>query len=229
MSSSPTEPRARVLLVNPNTNVSTTQMMRDYAAAALPEFDVVGVTGAQGPSMIVDPVALAESVEHVIEAVRRARESGDIAAVIVAAIGDPGRRELDELLDVPVVGIGQACVLAASAGGRPFGMATSTPALAESLGGLAAEHGGSARFVGVRLTTSEPLVLAADPERQFEELAEAVDACAGDGAEAVIIAGGPLSQTARRLAERSATVIVEPIPSACTLLRQRLTVGGSSR
>lgn len=223
-----------VLLVNPNTNRMTTVMMADLAQSYLApsEIAVDGVTAAHGPSMILDPTTLAESAPHVVDAVRRrlaepARER--IVAVIVGAIGDPGRAELADALEVPVVGIGQASILAAMREGRRFGMATSTPLLADSLVGLVEEHGGSETFTGVRLTTSDPLLLAADPERQYDELAKAVMACAEqDGAQAVIIAGGPLSQTARRLADLSSVEIVEPLPNACSMVINALTGGVSS-
>ncbi|MDP5228495.1 MULTISPECIES: aspartate/glutamate racemase family protein [Arthrobacter] len=218
-----------VLLVNPNTNIATTEMMRSLAERELAGtgLAVEGLTAAAGPAMILDPVALAASAPEVLEAVHRrlADDGGTVRAVIVAAIGDPGRKELEALLPgIPVIGIGQASVLKASAGGRGFGMATSTPLLAESLGVLAAEHGGGAAFAGVELTVSPPLELAADPERQFQELSDAVGRCVQAGAEAVIIAGGPLSETARRLAEQGTVEIVEPVPSACALVRERLGI-----
>jgi allantoin racemase len=222
----------RVLLVNPNTNSVTTEMMRSIAAQNLAGHgvQVVGATAAAGPPMIVDPVALEQSAVHVraavLEHVSAAGASG-IAAVVVGAIGDPGRRELEEELSVPVIGIGQASILAAGRGGRRFGMATSTPLLRGSLARLVVEHGLGDQFTGVRLTSSDPLVLAADPDRQCEEMAQAVARCArDDAAEAVVIAGGPLSETGRRLARTSSVEIVEPVPSACRLLRARLGLEG---
>ena len=221
-----------VLLVNPNTNSSTTAMMVDLAKETLePQgLQVAGITASAGPSMIVDPVSLAESEVHVTEAVSgylSGPDGGRVAGVIVAAIGDPGRAQLDMELDIPVMGIGQGSVHAAAYTPdgklRRFGMATSTPLLVDALGKLVAAHGLSEHFTGVRLTKSEPLALAADPERQFQELAEAVKtATETDGAEAVIIAGGPLSATARRLAETTAVEIIQPIPSACRLLLDQL-------
>ncbi|MER5391867.1 aspartate/glutamate racemase family protein [Saccharopolyspora sp. NPDC002686] len=216
-----------VLLVNPNTNRATTEMMRALAARSFlgSGLGVDGVTAAAGPSMLLDPAALKESERHVRDAALRALDDADrrYLAVIVAAIGDPGRSRLDEELDLPVVGIGQAAIRAAGRAGRRFGMATSTPQLVDSLTALVAEHGMSEGFTGVRLTESEPLVLAADPERQFAELAAAVDRCTeADDADAVIIAGGPLSETARRIAEARTCEIVEPIPSAAGLVLQEL-------
>lgn len=219
-----------LLLVNPNTNSSTTRMMRELAAAELSGtgVEVVGVTVGQGPRMLIDPADVAASGEYVQEVVRTylAGPAGSaVAAVVVAAMGDPGRRELANELEIPVVGIGEAAILAASANGRHFGMATSTPLLQDSLARLVSEHGRHTQFCGVQLTASDPLVLAADPQKQFVELRDAVLACVAAGAEAVIIAGGPLSETARRLTAEHVATIIEPIPSACELVVERLPAG----
>lgn len=216
--------RGRVLLVNPNSNSRTTDLMTGIAAGILePErLQVVGLTATAGPAMIIDPVALLDSARHVQSAVHDYLDGphgSTVIAVILAAIGDPGRSVLAEDLDIPVVGIGQGSVAAAAGSGRRFGMATSTPLLAGSLASLVEEHGQSQWFTGVRLTPSEPLVLAADPEQQFLELLGAVrKARRDDGAEAVIIAGGPLSETARRLAATGVAEIIQPVPSACSMV-----------
>ncbi|MFE1953960.1 aspartate/glutamate racemase family protein [Streptomyces sp. NPDC059524] len=217
-----------VLLVNPNTNRGTTSMMAELARNHLAPagITVESRTAGQGPSMITDPITLKESAQHVVDTVRdRLADTGapPVAAVIVAAIGDPARDRLAEEIDVPVIGIGQASVHAAAAGGRAFGMATSTPLLVDSLTELVARHGHAAAFTGVRLTPSDPLLLAASADQQYEELAGAVRACVDrDGAEAVIIAGGPLSDAARRLAALGLVDIVEPVPSAAALVLDTL-------
>ncbi|WP_406517308.1 aspartate/glutamate racemase family protein [Streptomyces sp. NBC_00134] len=213
-----------VVLVNPNTNRGTTAMMVELARKHLTPvgLTVESHTVRQGPSMIVDPVTLKESAQHVVDVVRRRladRCATPVAAVVIAAIGDPAREQLAAELDIPVIGIGQAAIVTAAAKGRRFGMATSTPHLVDSLTELVEQRGASATFTGVRLTPSDPLVLAASAERQYRELAAAVRACVDrDGAEAVIIAGGPLSRTARRLAALDLVEIVEPVPSAATLV-----------
>jgi allantoin racemase len=216
--------RGQVIVVNPNSNQRTTDLMTGIAAEILnPEgLDVVGLTAAEGPAMIIDPVSLQVSATYVQAAVHsylRNTGGSTVVAVIVAAIGDPGRGALASDLDIPVVGIGQGSIDAAASSGRRFGMATSTPLLAGSLGSLVEEHGQTQWFTGVRLTPSEPLVLAADPEQQFQELLGAVrKASLDDGAEAVIIAGGPLSETARRLASAGVAEIIQPVPSACSMV-----------
>lgn len=219
-----------VLLVNPNTNVETTTMMRDLAAAELEgtDLEVVGITALHGPKMLIDPENLAVSAEHVRNVVRSylAGPNGpDVVAIIVSAIGDPGWKELIDEMTVPVVGIGEAAILAASEDGRRFGMATSTPLLAPSLTRLVEAHDRSANFCGVRLTETGPLTLAVNPQQQFTELRQAVSDSVAAGAQAVIIAGGPLSETARRISAENVAVIIEPIPSACQLVLKKLRTG----
>ncbi|MEO5797193.1 MAG: aspartate/glutamate racemase family protein [Rhodoferax sp.] len=214
----------KVLIVNPNSNRATTEMMRKYAQAELPEFEVIGATAAAGPKMITEDIALGQSRRYVVSAVLNALDANpDIAAVVVAAYGDPGRDILEDLLDIPVFGIGKSSMVAASQGGRAFGVATSTPGLATAIAAMGERFKGDADFVGVTLTKSDPTVLAADPQRQFEELRDAVQACVDKGAQAVIIGGGPLSETARRLSELGMGTIIEPVPAACAMVRKVLT------
>ncbi len=223
--------RRVVLLVNPNTNTATTTMMRELAAAELAGtgLEVVGLTALHGPKMLIDPENLAASAAHLGDVVRSylaGPHGPDVVAIMVCAMGDPGWQELSEEMTVPVVGIGEAAILAASEGGRRFGMATSTPLLAPSLRRLVEVHGRSAHFCGVQLTASDPLALALDPEQQFAELRQAVVESVAGGAQAVIIAGGPLSETARRISAEDMAVIIEPIPSACQLVLQKLRIPG---
>ncbi|WP_315913486.1 aspartate/glutamate racemase family protein [Arthrobacter sp. lap29] len=219
--------RRVILMVNPNTNPTTTAMMQDLATLELrgSGLAAVGITAFHGPRMIIDPASLEAAATHVLDVVRTylaGPDGPDVVAIMVAAIGDPGRQELSEEVTVPVVGIGEASILAASEGGRTFGMATSTPLLVPSLRHLVMNHDRAEYFRGVKLTTSGPLALAADPQQQLLELRQAVGESVASGAQAVIIAGGPLSETARRLSAENIAVIIEPIPSACRLVLTRL-------
>lgn len=146
-----------------------------------------------------------------------------VLAVIVAAIGDPGSSAMAHAPDIPVAGIGQGSIAAAAGSGRRFGMATSTPLLANSLASLVEGHGQSRWFTGVQLAPSEPLVPAADPEQEFQEFPGAAQAASrDDGAEAFIITGGTLSDTARRLASKGLAEIIQPVPSAYSMVLRLL-------
>jgi allantoin racemase len=113
-----------------------------------------------------------------------------------------------------VVGIVDAAIRAAAARGR-FGVVTTTPALADSIVRQVSALAAEGQFTGVRLSTGDPLLLAADPALQFARLSEAVQRCLlDDGAVSVVIGGGPLSDTGRALRERYGDSIVEPVPAA---------------
>ena len=227
----PARGNAVIALVNPNTNRATTTMMAGLAResmSAVPPAGILEVTVDRGPAMIVEPRALTRAAAAVVQCVR-SLQSGSFDAVIVAAVGDPGREALESTLDVPVVGIGQAAILRAAALGKRFAMATTTPELVASLGSLVEDYGAAGNFAGVFLTRDGPIVLAADPQLQYVQLREAAQAAVEAGAETVIIAGGPLGGTARRIRESSGMTVIEPVPAAVRLVQQRLTGGPAGR
>ncbi|MFF8807834.1 aspartate/glutamate racemase family protein [Streptomyces omiyaensis] len=212
---------ALVALINPNTDEATTRMMAAIARRTLCPRDgheVRGVTVAAGPPMLVDEELLRASVPHVLDAADRLLGGADgarVAAVVVGAFGDPGVEELRARTSVPVVGIAEAALRAAGAGGRRFGIATTTPGLAAAIDARAARLGWSRQYTGVRLTTGDPRRLAADPAAMTDRLAEAVDLCVRrDRAEAVVIGGGPLGEAAEALRHRFPVPVVGPIPAA---------------
>ncbi|TPQ48213.1 hydantoin racemase [Prosthecomicrobium hirschii] len=213
----------RLLLINPNTNAATTETMRAIAARAAPAGTaVIGLTARHGAPLITDAAALAVAAGAVAELVPEI-EAIAPHAVIVSAFGDPGFDALDAALACPVVGIGQAGFLEASAGGRRFAVATTTPDLVASITAMADGYGHGGSFLGVALTPGRPEALMADPEALLEALDRACrEAIFGLGAEAVVIGGGPLGEAADRLAPRFAEPIVAPIRAAVRLAAARV-------
>ena len=203
-----------VLLINPNTSAATTAMMAELARAALPPaLDLRSATAARGASMITSDAELATAVDEVLAI--GMREARGVAAIVVAAFGDPALALLRAHVAVPVVGIGEASMLEAASGGRRFGVATTTPGLADSIAQAVARLGLSAQFSGTRIPQDDPLRLAADPGLQDRLLGQAVRACiAEDGAQAVVIGGGPLAQSAERLAGRFGVPVISPVAAA---------------
>ncbi|NPV25627.1 aspartate/glutamate racemase family protein [Bradyrhizobium aeschynomenes] len=213
----------RILLINPNSSAATTAMMVSIAAACCAgRAEVVGATATRAPAMIVDAEALAASAAEVVEMARGHLDACD--GIIVAAFGDPGAAEIGQTCSLPVIGIGEAAMREAGQSGRRFGVATVTPALVASIAALADRLGLSAQFTGTRLTPGDPAALAADPVWLVSALAEATRGCiAEDGADAVIIGGGPLAQAADQLQPQFAVPIIKPIAAAVAQLLQRLS------
>ncbi|GHD02870.1 hydantoin racemase [Pseudorhodoferax aquiterrae] len=204
----------KVLLINPNTSAATTAMMAELARAALPPaLALCSATAARGAPMITSDAELATAVDEVLAI--GVREAPGVAAIVVAAFGDPALALLRARVAVPVVGIGEASMQEAAAGGRRFGVATTTPGLAESIAQAVARLGLSAQFSGTRIPKDDPLRLAADPGLQDRLLGQAVRTCIEqDGAQAVVIGGGPLAQSAARLAGQFGVPVVSPVAAA---------------
>lgn len=211
-----------ILLINPNASAATTDMMVAIAAAEFPPaYAVSGATARSGPQMIVNSAELAAAAPEVE---RNWRESGGHwAGVIISAFGDPGIERVRAASQVPVAGICEASMLEAAQHGRRFGVATVTPELTDAIQARAAHLGLDKLYTGIRLTPGDPRALAADPQALEEGLAQAVRECIEcDGAQAVIIGGGPLGQAAIALAQRFTVPVIAPIPAAVRyLLRQR--------
>ena len=203
-----------ILLINPNTSEQTTRLMLDAAARDLPPHVTLrGATAGHGVPMIVTEADLLGSAAEVIRLGRAA--APDVSAIVVAAFGDPGAGALREVVGVPVIGIGESAMREAASGGRRFGVATTTPALVGSIEALVERLDLGRQFTGARVPDADPLVLAADASGQETALARLAAECFGqDGAEAVIVGGGPLSGAARALRERFGSRIVEPVPAA---------------
>jgi len=207
-----------MLLINPNSSVATSDMMQAIAQqAAGSRMAVKVVTADRSPPMLTTPATLAAAAAQVIE-LGMAHGHGCVG-VIVGAFGDPGLTELRDKIDVPVVGLCESAMLAAAQGARRFGVATSTPDLAQAIVQRACDLGLGHLFTGVRCTEGDPLALAADPERLVQALTEAVRECIDiDGAAAVIIGGGPLGQAAEQIRHRFEQPVLAPISLAVARL-----------
>lgn len=171
------------------------------------------MTAPFGVPLITTPDELARAAEAV-EAACRALSAQPVDGVIVAAFGDPGLAQARGILSVPVVGIAEAGMQAAAVHGR-FSVVTTTPALVDSIAGLAARYGLGDALASVRLTGGDLTVLMRDRERLVLALERAcLEAIAEDGIKAIVIGGGPLAAAARELHGRLPVPIVEPLPCA---------------
>jgi Asp/Glu/hydantoin racemase len=203
-----------ILLINPNASRDTTAMMVGIAQACGPSgFTVIGATATRGPQMIVTAEQLAAAADEVIDI--GMREAAKVAGIMIGAFGDPGLERLRGSVAIPVIGLCEASMLEAAAGGRRFGVATVTPELAAPIQGRARDLNLLQLYSGIRLTPGDPAALAADPVRLEQSLGRAVAECFEvDHAETVIIGGGPLGQAALALARLFNRPIIAPIPAA---------------
>ena len=209
----------RLLLINPNTSAATTDAMIAIARGAAPAgVEITGATVVASVPLITDEESLGLAA-IAVAAMAAELDSEDWDGVIIAAFGDPGIDAVRARLSVPVTGIGEAGIAEAARDGRRFSIVTTTPLLAAAIARAAAHYVG---FRGVRLTPGDPAALTADPAALQAALERCcVDSIKLDGAEAVVIGGGPLAAAARTIALRLAMPIIEPVPAAVCLAGNR--------
>ena len=218
--------QSAILLINPNTSDATTAMMVAIAQEeAADRVRIDGISAPFGAPLIVDEPALSIAAEAVGSLAGAIRERA-VDGVIVAAFGDPGLEGLREQVDRPVTGIAEASMAEAACGaeGRPrrFSVVTTTPLLVRRIEQRAVQYGYRDRFAGVRLTPGDPVTLMADRTALTEALGAACrEAVELDGAQALVIGGGPLALAARALKGRFLVPIIEPIPAAVRLALRR--------
>lgn len=191
-------------------------MLQLAREAAIGIASVVGITAAFGSSMIVDEASLATAAKAVA-ALSPELQVMLPSGVIVAAFGDPGRAYLAASMGCPVTGIAEAGMAEASQGGARFAVVTTTPALMASITSMAHHYGHGSQFVGVQLTTGDPVELMGNADRLDDQLARACQSAIRDGADRIVIGGGPLASAARRLKSRLSIELVEPVPAAVRL------------
>jgi Asp/Glu/hydantoin racemase len=210
-----------ITLINPNTNSETTRLMADIAQAAAPSgFSITGATVAEGPPLIVDETGLETAAGAVTALLETIEDNAD--GYIISAFGDPGLAAARRNLQVPVAGIAEAGMTEAAAGGRRFGVATTLPGLEAAIRRRAEEYGFAAQFISTRLTDGDASYNMADPARLADALEGAIQRCLDDGAEAVVIGGGPLAQAAKALAPRMPIPLIEPVPAAVRAMMRAL-------
>lgn len=210
-------------VVNPNTSTAVTALMVARARAVVPiGMKIDGMTAPAGVALITDRSGLTFAASEVVSMQPQFTGQG----VIVAAFGDPGVDYLRAALKIPVIGIGEAAMRAAAAGGRRFSIVTTTPKLRPDIRARAISCGVADRLASIRITGQDPVALTNDPVQLEAALQDLVDRCiANDGAEAVIIGGGPLAAAASAIARRTPIEIIEPVPAAVAWMAARLGCG----
>ena len=207
----------RILVVNSNTTPSVTDRIGAAArAVASPGTEIIAVSAPFGLPLIVTradwlaagPATLAALAAH----------AGGYDAAVIACFGDPGLDAAKELIEVPVLGISEAAFHSAAMLGRRFGVVSFTAALRPMFEECLAHHGLAARCAGFRMGPA----FSGDPGTVAEErldllAALCAESVAQDGAEAIILAGGPLAGIAPLLQPRVPVPLVDGTQAAVRL------------
>lgn len=208
----------RIALINPNTSTATTAQMLAIARQSLPpQASLSGLTAPHGPALISSPQALEQAAQMILDYGREVAEQG-FDSLIIAGFGDPGLQALRGAIALPVTGLAEAGIGEAACAGRRFSIVTVTPELDASLLESAQRYGHGHALASIRYTDGELDQVMADPLRLELALTRACQlAMDHDGAQAIVIGGGPLASAARAIARRLPIPIIDPVGAAVRL------------
>lgn len=208
--------KKHVLLFNPNTSASVTEDMialalLDHASWAR----VDGQTAGTGASIILSAADLHRAEACVADLGQTmSAMQWPFDAIVIGAFGDPGVEDLRKASPLPVVGIGEAALMEASARGGPYSIVTTTPDLEPSIRSKAMATG-TGTLASIRLTTGSPAEVMSDPVRLDDALGDLIlTTIEQDCPSAIVVAGGPLAASARRIGPRFSIPIIDPVTAA---------------
>lgn len=207
----------RLLVVNSNTTAAVTERIAGEARrAASAGTEVTAVSAPFGLELIVTASDAQVAGTATLAALGAARGTYD--AAIIACFGDPGLEAAKERAGVPVLGISEAAFHAAAMLGRRFGVVSFTRALQPMYEDCLARHGLASRCAGFRsgpAFTGDPGTVAEDRAAMVRDLID--ESVRLDGADVVIVAGGPLAGLARSLGPHTPVPLIDGVAAAVAL------------
>ena len=207
--------RARILVINPNSNeVVTRGLAEAVAPLASPEGPAIDcVTLAEGPFGI-ESQADVESVTLPL-ARRVARDPAD--AYVIACYSDPGLAVCREATDKPVLGIAECGILTAMARGDLFGViAIRTRSIPRHLRGLR-QMGVVSRLAGERALEMS-VAETASGEDTFARLVEVGTALRDeDGADAIVLGCAGMARHRAPLEDALGIAVIDPTQAAVAM------------
>lgn len=182
----------RLALINPNTERRHTAAMAEAIAAVLPEgAEVRALQPGRGPRSIESSVDGTIAAAEVVALVAGAPAHD---AYLIGCFGDPGLHAVRELVDAPVVGIGEAALHAASMLAPRFAVITTLARGVPAIEDAVDAAGLARRCVGV-LTLEIPVAAQGGefPETTGRIIALGREAVAERSAGALVLACGGMS------------------------------------
>lgn len=219
----------RLLVVNGNT---TSDLTRSLAAQARTFFDgaahIHAVTAVFGPAYIASRVEAAVAAHAVLQTVEQevARAETPFDACLLACFGEPGIGAVRECLNVPVVGMAEASIMAAMQRGDRYAIVTVGQRWPGMLREQIRQLGLEARCAAIIALPGNALDYVSRSPESAAQVSLALDAAVAQGADVVIVAGAALAGYLPVLPRRPLVPIIDSYRAA---LAQMLALASLDR
>jgi allantoin racemase len=218
----------RLLLINPNTTSSITELVMGAAAAHVrPDVHLDGATGRFGARYITTRAAVAVAAHATLDAY--AAQGTDADGVVLACFGDPGIDALREIARQPVVGFADTACRVAAAQPGPFAIVTGGIHWGPMLTEFVAARGLADRLAAVLTVAPSGGDIARDPEGALALLVHTCRRAVDEhGAARVILGGAGLAGLADRVAPALPVPLIDPIRESMREIQARVRAGHAS-
>jgi allantoin racemase len=208
----------RILVINPNTSTTVTQMLHGHLRARLPQhWQVVSSTARFGGGYISSEVGYAIAAHAVLDAWAAEGEGCD--RMLIGCFGDPGLEALREVAGVPVIGLAETAMLEAAAKGR-FAIVTGGERWRAILQRRAQAAGIAEHLAGIHILQETGAELLADPVRALALLeAASREVVRSSGADVVLIGGAALAGMGEALAACLPFPVIDNVSAAARALQ----------
>ncbi len=196
----PPSPR-RILLINPNTNVLTTQRLQSVIEQHLPNYVQLDVYTARfGAAYIACEASHAVASHASVDAwaAHRAQRQERPDGLLIGCFGDPGLFALREVSSCPVTGLAEASFIQAAKHGR-FAIVTGGQRWKPMLTRLAQNLGYGELLASIETVAPSGAELQADPQMAIRCLGEACAQAAQSDVRCIILGGAGLAGYAQDL------------------------------
>ena len=201
-----------LLLINPNTSTSVTDLMAGVMRPLLGEdVELVTMTARFGASYIASETAYAIAAHAVLDAwAAFVAGGGRCDAICIGCFGDPGVAALREAADVPVMGLAEAA-LREAAGLGLHGIVTGGAAWRPMLGRFVAANDLKHGLEGIHVVEKSGVELMQQPDGGAAEILGALQAAIGPGTAALVIGGAALGGIAKQVAPRVPVAVIDSV------------------
>jgi allantoin racemase len=207
----------RILVINPNTSAAMTNSIHASAlqyAGHMTQIETISVSS--GPVSIENFYDQAASVIGLIETIRGSERSYD--AIVIAAACDPGIAPVRELVEIPVIGIGEAAMHLASLVANKFSIITVFPRIVPLIQRAVEQSGLQGKCNSIRSIESCVLDTEGKSTVVEKQLYEAsIQAIEYDKAEAICLGCSGMTKFAEDLEKKINIPVFDGVVSAIKL------------
>jgi len=214
----------RILIVNPNTTASMTQKARECAnQVAGEQTQIIATQPTMGPASIEGFYDEAFCIPGLINELQHADQ---FDGVVLACFDDTGLDAVRCLLDVPVVGIGEAAFHMASMVSVKFSVVTTLARSVAAIEHNLSKYGLRSRCSSVR-ASDIPVLELEDPHSDARatissEIAKALEE---DGAEAIVLGCAGMTDLAQSLQLEFKVPVIDGVTAAVKIVEGLIAMG----